>query len=94
MLLSSNSTCFVSGFVIFRCFCLRCSIYFVAVDDNVIVCIVVLVITLVLATSLAVVHINVSHCYICSSQLHDLIRQRQFKTSFSLSVRLMFSASF
>ena len=60
MLLSSNSTCFVSGFVIFRCFCLRCSIYFVvAVDDNVIVCIVVLVITLVLATSLAVVHINV-----------------------------------
>ena len=60
LLLSSNFTCFVSGFVIFRCFCCRRSIYFlVAVNNDVIVCIVVLVITVVAATSLAVVHINV-----------------------------------
>ena len=56
LLLSSNFTCFVSGFVIFRRFCCRRSIYFVVA---VIVCIVVLVITVVAATSLAVVHINV-----------------------------------
>ena len=52
--------CFVSDFVIFRCFCFRRSIYFVvAVNDNV-VFIVVIVITVVVATSLAVVHINVN----------------------------------
>ena len=50
----------MSGFVIFRSFCFLCSIYFVvAVNDNVIVYIVVLVISIVAATSLAVVHINV-----------------------------------
>ena len=59
MLLSSNSSCFVSGFVIFRRFCCRRFIQFVVADNDVVVDIVLLFIIVVVATSLADVHINV-----------------------------------